>query len=371
MLARRFLWIVAILVFLVIAAAFAYRLFGQQLLRAAMVPSVEFAASPQADIPDYSRPDGWNAHPALPHNPALWTPAGFTAVPKPLVAVFFVTPTAYLGRDRWNMPFGDSATDARIKLYLQGDASVFNGIGEVWAPRYRQASFGAFLTDKPDAARAIDLAYGDVARAWDAFIAAQPGDRPIILAGHSQGSLHLLRLLKERLAGTPAMKRVIAVYAIGWPISIEADLPALGLPACTNAEATGCIMAWQSFAEPADPSSVRQVFDATTGYTGKPRRDTHILCTNPLLGRTGDETVPPEKNLGSLVPGEALNDATLVAGGVGAQCEPTGILMIGEPPKGFDSYILPGNNYHVYDYPLYWANARADVEARVNAWEAR
>jgi hypothetical protein len=38
MLARRFLWIVAIIIMIVIAAAFAYRLFGVQLIRAALVP---------------------------------------------------------------------------------------------------------------------------------------------------------------------------------------------------------------------------------------------------------------------------------------------------------------------------------------------
>ena len=370
MLARRFLWIIAIIVFSVIAAAFAYALFGQQLLAAALVPTVDFTASPQDGAPSYATPDGWDAHPALPHNPARWTPAGYAAAPKPLAAVFFVSPTAYLGRDRWNMPFGDSPTNARIALYLQGQASALNGVGEIWAPRYRQAAFGAFLTAKPDAARAIDLAFADVVRAWQAFLAAQPPGRPIILAAHSQGSLHLLRLLKEHIAGTPIAKRIIVVYAIGWPISIEADLPALGLPACDTPEATGCIIAWQSFAEPADPSSVREIFDATTGYTGLPRRATQVLCTNPLLGRPGDEAVLPAQNLGSLVPGADLASATLVAGRVGARCVPSGVLSIGPPPDGFGSYVLPGNNYHVYDYALFWANLRADVEARANAWQA-
>ena len=32
--------------------------------------------------------------------------------------------------------------------------------------------------------------------------------------------------------------------------------------------------------------------------------------------------------------------------------------------------MLPGNNYHVYDYNLFWANIRADAEARVNAYQA-
>ena len=369
MLARRFLYIVAAVIVLVLAGAFAWRLFGPELLRAALVPSVEFAASPQDGRPDYAQVTGWDAHPDIANNPARWTPAGYKPAPKPLAAVFFVTPTAYLGRDRWNMPFGDSATNTRLALYLQGQASTLNGVGAVWAPRYRQAAFGAFLKDSPDARRAIDLAYADVLRAWAAFVAANP-DRPIILAAHSQGSLHLSRLLKERIVGTPALQRVVVAYIVGWPISVEADLPALGLPACASASQTNCILGWQSFAQPAEPEAIRTVFDALPSLTGRPRAGTRILCSNPLLGRASDDAAPPQANLGSLVPGDTLATATLVAPGVGAQCLPSGVLSIGTPPAGFNNYVLPGNNYHVYDYALFWVNVRADADARMNAWQA-
>ena len=73
----------------------------------------------------------------------------------------------------------------------------------------------------------------DVAAAFDRFL-AEAGDRPIILAGHSQGALHLERLLREKVAGKPIAKRIVAAYVVGWPISTTADLPALGLPACAS-----------------------------------------------------------------------------------------------------------------------------------------
>jgi hypothetical protein len=34
-------------------------------------------------------------------------------------------------------------------------------------------------------------------------------------------------------------------------------------------------------------------------------------------------------------------------------------------------YVFPGNNYHVYDIPLFWMNLRADFEARVSVWHGR
>jgi hypothetical protein len=55
---------------------------------------------------------------------------------------------------------------------------------------------------------------------------------------------------------------------------------------------------------------------------------------------------------------------------VPARCDTRGLLLIGDPPD-LGPYVLPGNNYHVYDIPLFWANLRQDVGRRVGAWTAR
>ena len=365
MAARRFLWAIAILTMLTIASAFAYRLFAPQLFKLAMVPGRSFADSPLPSDPVYGTTAGWIAHPDLPNNPALWTPAGLRPSPKPLAAVFYVAPTAYLSRDRWNAPLDDPETNARLALFLRGQATVFNGVGSIWAPRYRQATFGAFLTSRKDAEKALDLAYRDVERAFAAFLAANPAG-PIVLAGHSQGSLHLLRLLKEHVAGTPVAARVVAAYAAGWPVSVTADLPALGLPACEAPGQAGCLLAWQSWAEPIDARMVTDVFDASAGFTGAPRSGTAMLCTNPLLGAPGDAAA--SDNLGSLVPSADFRSGALTAHAIGARCVGRGLLSIGPPPGAFGQYILPGNNFHVYDYSLFWANLRADAAQRLATW---
>ena len=368
MLARRFLWVIAIIIMIVIAAAFAYSLFGPRLIRLALVPSVPFAAADAGPRPDYGRLSGWAAHPGLKTDAARWVPADHAAAPRPGVAVFYVLPTAVFDRNHWNGRSDDAEADKRNAMFLRFQASVFNGVGAVWAPRYRQATFGSFLTDKPQAIAALDLAYGDVLTAFDAFVAAQPAGRPIILAGHSQGSLHLLRLLRDRVAGTALAARIVAVYAVGWPISVTADLPALGLPACTADAASGCILSWQSFAQPVDAGEIRATFDAGTGLTGRTRRGTAMLCTNPLAGTTTTVPVPASANFGSLVPAADFSTGELIAKGVGATCRGDGILDIGPPPGGYSAYVLPGNNFHIYDYPLFWSNVRADVERRVGAF---
>ena len=138
--------------------------------------------------------------------------------------MFFVHPTSYLNRAHWIAPLDDAEANARAALFLRGQASAFNEVGEVWAPRYRQATFGAFLTSAADAQAALDFAYRDVAAAFDAFLAAIPKNRPIILAGHSQGALHLTHLLRDRVAtDPPPARRIVAAYVVGWPISTATD----------------------------------------------------------------------------------------------------------------------------------------------------
>ena len=360
--ARKFIYLVAILIVLTIAGAFAYRIWGKELLAIATVPTEQFEPLPAQPADAYRDAKMWLARPDKPGNPALWTPAAYKPGAAPEAAVFFIHPTSFLDRSHWNAPLDNQEANDRAALFLRAQASAFNEVGAIWAPRYRQATFGAFLTTDGNAAKALNLAYGDVAAAFDAFV-AQAGDRPIILAGHSQGALHLLRLLREKVAGRPLAKRVVAAYVIGWPVSRPVDLPALGLPECKTADQAGCLLSWQSFAEPADPSLVVDAYDASSGTDGKPRRGTPMVCTNPLTG-TPDAAAPATANLGTLYPAADLGSATIEAQRVSARCDPRGLLLIGDPPQ-LGSYVLPGNNYHVYDYSLFWANVRADAARRL------
>ncbi len=365
-LVRKFLYVVVALIVLATAAAFAYRLWGVGMMRMAMVPGESFRDQGRMTAQDYAPDRMWLARPALAGNPALWAPPGYAARKAPGgAAVFFIHPTSYLNRAHWNAPLNDDEANNRAALFLRGQASAFNEAGEIWAPRYRQATFGAFLTDQRAAEQALALAYGDILAAFDAFLDEAGPTRPIILAGHSQGALHLTHLLKDRVAGTPLAKRIVAAYVVGWPISMSNDLPALGLPACARPDQRGCVLSWQTFAEPADPSLILENYDRSTGFDGKPRRGTQMLCTNPLTG-TPDSAAPASANLGTLFPNASLSDAKIEAGRIGAKCGGRGLLLIGSPPD-VGPYTLPGNNYHVYDYSLFWANVRADAVRRLAA----
>jgi hypothetical protein len=369
MYARRFLGCIVFLTLLVLAGAFAIYQWGDRALISQAVPQGHFEA-PKADgAPDYAQAMSWLARPDLPDDPSRWTPAGVTASTplKTQAQVFYIHPTTYLERDRWNAPLepgGD--TEFRTKLFVQSQASALNGGGQTWAPRYRQAAFGAFLLKSEDAQEALDLAYSDVAAAFDQFLKQIPADSPIILAGHSQGALHLERLLREKVAGKPIARRIVAAYVVGWPISIKSDLPALGLAACATADQTGCILSWMTFGEPANPDLIFHEWEKTTGLNGGERRQEDTLCVNPITG-TIDGTAVAQDNPGTLVPTADLTSAILQTGIIGAHCA-NGVLILDGVPPPLGPYVLPGNNYHVYDYALFWGAIRRDAERRLASW---
>ena len=368
MCARRFLIAVTILTLLAVAAAFAIFQFGGDVLKRQMTPKGDFQAPPPQSGPHYAQLSSWIARPDMDEraDPSRWRPTGFppTRLAPKRVAAFYIHPTSYLQRDRWNAPLDDRQSRETAALFVQSQASAFGQFANVWAPRYRQAAYGAFLLKSGDARKALDLAYSDIKRAFDHFLSKVPAWQPIILAGHSQGSLHLARLLSER--GPELRSRLIGAYVVGWPLSTAADLPATGLPPCAESRQAGCVLSWQSFGEPGNPSIVLDAWEGTQGPTGIERRREDMLCVNPITG-TRSGAAPPRQNLGTLVPTADLRNATVEPGRVGARCEDGFLVIEGDiPPLG--PFVLPGNNYHVYDYALFWWPIHNDARSRADRW---
>lgn len=376
MCARRFLTLIVILILIAIAGAFALFQFGDEVLLKQATPKGHYQEPPKASGPDYSRLDAWIARPEIPNNPSNWVPetfadsqARYLGYPPPpeKMATFYIHPTTYLERRQWNAPVDDPQSRDRSELFVRSQASAFADTAEVWAPRYRQAAYGAFLLNSQDSQAALNLAYSDVSRAFDEFLKRVPSDEPLILAGHSQGALHLLRLIEERK--TELKGRLVAAYVVGWPISTTADLPALGLPACGSPDQAGCILSWMSFGQPANPELVLHSYEKSAGFLGTKREREDMLCVNPLTG-TRDGAAPPGNNPGTLVPSADLRSAELRRGQVGAHCD-HGLLMLDGAVPAMGPYVLPGNNYHVYDFALFWQAIRDDAARRLAAWRAR
>jgi hypothetical protein len=379
---RKFLYVVTAVIVLYILVRIALLFWSDELTEMAFVPNVDFQAQPAIPVNAWERPDMWVSRPGMKAeaDPARYMPEGASRESKqPLpVAVFFIHPTSFADRSAWNASLDDAKTRETAALLVKGMATPFNDAAQVWVPRYRQAAIGAFLTSDPRADKAIDLAYGDVLAAFDVFAKAVPDGEPIVLAGHSQGAFLLRRLLRDRIAGTPLARRVAAAYVVGWPVSIDHDLPEIGLPACDRPDQSGCVMSWLTVADPADTSQIVRTYGRRHGLDGQALAvkgadgkisASPFLCTNPLTG-TRDGSADAGSDLGTLVPDFRTGTGTLAPHAIPASCGSDHFLHIGQPPRlDLGPYVLPGNNFHLYDMTLFWGNLRADFERRVAAWQ--
>lgn len=279
--------------------------------------------------PDYGRDSGWLSLPARPDSP---------------VDLFYLHPTVAAGPAWFGDP-SDETMDAAATRVASADVRAFPGL--VWAPRYRQASGRAFREIAGDGARAYDESLGDVERAFDVF-ADRTGDRPFVLAGHSQGARHVLSLLAGRIAGTPTADRLVAAYAVGVGVAVRGFAERFpGLALTGAAGRPGCVISWNTFLDGADSS-------ALLGRTAGP-----IACVNPLTFDPDESDAGPERHLR----GTADTDAPRVGARVRA-----GVLHVTPVVEGsLADAALPGGALHPVDITLFHENIRADAEQRVSA----
>lgn len=338
----------------------------RSLLLRAITPTVAFEAERHPEPPDYGDPASWSALPEL-DDLGDRVPPGFTAV-APAQAradVFFVHSTSSVA-PRWNASATDpeiSAASDRGGVLIQ--ASAFNGIGAIYAPRYRQATGMAFYRPTPDGDRAIELAYTDLDRAFTAFLARRTAGRPFVLAAHSQGAELLARLLARRVSGTPLRDELVAAWIVGTGLTYERlEREAPDVPACAGARDVGCVVAWNARGPEYQPGGVELWFPAGE----------HRICTNPLSGVGEGGEMPASANLGAVFlqnpdpsPRPGLADAACVDGTLRVQ-------LFGKVPRDLPSRILDRSmgkgNDHPIEYELFWSNIRANAAERVEAWEA-
>lgn len=334
------------------------------------------AGSPQMLVPpapDYAQPDTWAAWPGRPSGADVIPPgiADDRLTKTKQVDVFFIHPTTFMSGNTSNARFDEPGITATLidRGVLRSQASAFNDCCRIYAPHYRQAALAAFFhrDDGQDSA-ALGLAYGDVQRAFDYYIAHENHGRPFVIAGHSQGSLHALRLLQERIAGTSLQQRLVAAYIVGY--FVPQDIERTGLPVCRSALQTGCIVSWNTVKPSAADSDSRTAHLVWLEGRYQRLENRQIVCVNPLSWLP-DSSAGPESNLGALPgvhPSQALRP--IIPALTGADCD-NGELAVSIPyrdRRGFSDALTMFGSYHVYDYNLFYTNIRANADARVDAY---
>jgi len=274
----------------------------------------------------------------------------------------------YTETDPVNMDISNPAMRAFAKGLLTAQAGVYSPHANVFAPFYRQQSAATQSMEASNGGNdafadpIFRVGYEDVQRAFDYYLENLNEKRPFILAGHSQGSMVVIELLRNRLDNPDLQKQLIAAYPIGYSVT---KLDMQNYPWMKLAEGeidTGVIISYNT-----------QGPDAG----GSPVLLPGALAINPLNWKTDTTFASREANIEA----QFYNDSTgkileRVPHFAGAYIDSTtGALIVTDmQPVQSDAIHLedlgrwPHGVYHMYDYAFFYENLKENVGKRIDAF---
>ncbi len=309
----------------------------------------------QKNIPnkiDYSKNNSWIAHPQNLNLSKFLPFQAKVSDSRNEVAVFFVHPTTYINRQNWNQPKNDyQANDILRKRILMNQAVIFSACCEVYVPRYRQATLYSFVAKEKNSKKAFQVAYQDVRDSFKYFNENFRNDRPFILAGHSQGSMHALRLLKELQNEKELYSQMVAAYLVGYSISKSDIFPSR---VCNSDTSINCVIAWNSI-------------ELNGFVTFKGREE--LICVNPLTWNESDLYVSRIFNLGGAgfdnwfdnKDSSTLPPIQLESNVAGAKCSNGNLEITNLISNSFPVRLF---SLHAYDYGLFFLNILENTKKR-------
>ncbi len=281
------------------------------------------------------------------------TPNGLTdRQPEAKADVFFIHPTTYTikpGNKDWNGSPRDEKLNKRTdESTIQYQASIFNAAGRVFAPRYRQAHIYSFRAEgdkKRSAQRALDMAYSDVKVAFEYYLENYNNGRPIIIASHSQGTTHAMRLVKEFFDYSDLQNQLVVAYLIGMPVKSSYFRT---IYPCKLPDDNGCFCSWRTYKEGFEPKNHQ--------------KNNNIVVTNPLTWKADQPVASHDKNEGAVL----RNFDKIVPGAADAMVN-DGLLWVSKL-RFPGSFFFWRKNYHIGDLNLYYLSIRNNAVLRTEAF---
>lgn len=271
----------------------------------------------------YSDLANWLCHPAKASTPCTvnldatakagdgtLTRDPFTPAKDPKIDCFYVYPTVSTdpGVNSDLLPGADEQRAATQQF------ARFGAVCRLFAPVYRQVTATALDTGKFGDTAAHELAYSDVLAAWNAYLQNENHGRGVILVGHSQGSMHLVRLIKEQIDPNAAVRaRLVSAFLLGTGVHVPAGADVGGdfqyIAACRKPDQTGCVVTYASFSA-ASPPPANTIF----GRGG-------VLCVNPAALSGGPADLHPYFTSNSVVSASGVTTPYVTfTGQVRAEC---------------------------------------------------
>jgi len=273
------------------------------------------------------------------------------------VDVFYVYPTILFSKTPENM----SLEDEELKKLARGvyieQSGVFKNECNVFAPYYAQMSIAVLSLTGPEYDRYFNLAYEQVKSAFQYYMKNKNQGRPFFLAGHSQGSLMLLQLMKDLFDEEELQQQLIAAYTIGYSITDE-DLQKYP---------------WLKIAQKDDDNGVIITYNTQSpDATGSPVLLPSAHCINPLSWTTQTTHASKELNKGAVFFNTDENIDQEIPQYTDAQIREDGALIVTGPNP--DDFYVEGKNafpkgvFHKYDYQFFYRNLEENIQTRKSSY---
>ncbi|HZV69928.1 MAG TPA: DUF3089 domain-containing protein [Saprospiraceae bacterium] len=304
-------------------------------------------------VPDYTLTQNWAALPMMADSADVIPITSWKDEQTSSHAdVFFIHPTTYTGKvknHQWNADLNDKKLNLSTdKSTIRYQASIFNGAGKVYAPRYRQANLKVFYTLRgtPEAKAVLDIAYEDVRNAFQYYLDHYNQGRPFIIASHSQGSLHASRLISEMIDGKPLQDKMVVAYMPGWPLKNDQFQH---ITLCKYPDDTGCFCTWRTFKAGYIPPEMHYP-------------DQNIAVTNPVSWSCDQPGCSKDMQIGGVL----RNFHTLMPNLVNAEIHED-LLWVNKPVFP-GSFLFNRKNYHIADFNFFYADVRKNAQDRVRVY---
>lgn len=266
------------------------------------------------------------------------------------VDAFCVHPTLIISSESGADNEDSRRATAGMKAWAISQVTAFSGTCRIFCPHYRNAVLSA---QNPNSA--WEVAYEDVRRAFKTFLKNWNNERPIVLFGHAQGSIMVLRLIKEFFSkGSELRNRLVAVYAPG--VLVYKDQIPEGVPIAAKPGEPGTISIWATATEGATIKD--------TLFAKNARKDEVPVTCDPCFA------LDSKAHLGALGIARDGKTRVLYQNVITEHYVRGGILHI----KGHEHYLCyyrNRNDYHSYDVHLFWADIRASVKMQWEKFKSR
>ncbi len=274
------------------------------------------------------------------------------------VDVFFVCPTVDVN-DEFNMSMDDEETKANFLGATNMEIGIFKDRGRIYAPYYRQAALKVYDLDRSEWDNYLNIAYKDVSDAFEYYLRKENHNRPIILFGFSQGADMCMRLVEEYFGKEKNAAKLVAVYAIGWPLTQDMCDRFPQLVAATGEDDTGVVISFDC-----ESPEVEETFILP--------KDMKCLSINPLNWKTDSTVADKSLNLGACFTDYDANITLESANLCGCYIDDErGALKVTDvSPDVYQAYLpgLPEGGYHIYDYQFFFRNLQENVSKRIDKY---